>query len=160
MFNGSYFNNYSQFLSSKGGRASIKEVLPAYTFIIAAGIIYIYMEKLPLDSIMLVFAFIVGLPFIAMIFGFIGVSSRAFRSSSKQILIENNKIQISSLDGKKVWNYHEMLVRYFDGSYIDFIDKNNVLNGHALFSDKETLENIIIHIQRCGFSVTRVPEIK
>lgn len=157
MFNSGYIKNYLQFLTSNGSKATFIEVLPAYIFIVLAGMVYIYMEKLHSIESLKVISALIFLPVLAIIFNFMTISARAFASSKKQFKFENGLITISSLDGKSQRTFSDMNIRYVEGSYIDFIEKANVFNGYALFGEKDFLERVVAELVEGGMKVNRYP---
>lgn len=160
MFSGSYIGTFVQFLTSKGGKALFKEVLPAYVIIIFCGLIYCYMERSSLSTWLLVLAAEMSLPIIALIFMFFLFIQRAIPSSRRLIRIESRVIIFSNLAGIHQRSFTDMLIHYVEGSHIDFIDKNNIFNGYAMFGDLEYLESVLSKLSENGFTIIQYPQAK
>lgn len=158
MFSGKYLKTYLQFLSSEGGRALYKEVLPAYVLIVIATSIYLFMEKSSPMICFNVFLFLLGIPICAIGYNFVTISSRARSSSNKNIKINSGTITITNLKTNQSHTYSDMHIRYFQGSYIDFIDKANIFSGHALFGNKNFLDEVIDNLLKNGFKISYYPE--
>lgn len=159
MFSEGYFNLGKRCLFSKGQRALGKQVMPFYLILVTCAFVFLYMENSSLKNIFLVILSLLALPILVVSLTMIGLVIRAKSSKKKELSIEKNKVIIRTKSGK-IKSFSSLHIKYFDGCFIDFTDKNNLFDNHALFGDEEFLNKVIDELKLNGFEVFKISDQK
>ncbi len=154
-----YFNLIKQWLISKGNRAVGKQVLPFYLIIAFSALVYIYMEDLSHRKVALVILALFALPLPFLCLNIIILCFRAKLSSASFITIEKNKVIIKTKSGH-LKHFTDLNIKYFDGCFIDFINKKNLFESYALFGNEVFLQKVIDELRQNGFEVVKISEEK
>lgn len=155
MFDGGYVVLFKSYVLSKGLGMIGKQVMPFYVIIIVLSSIYLYMENSNIKVILYVVLSIAGLPLLVLGFHLSMLFLKAMSSSKKIISIIDKNIVIRK-DGKEKIYYSNLYIKYFDECFIDFINKDNPFESHALFGDVGFLYAVVGELKKNGFEVFNV----